>query len=130
MICVKDYDNSYFQSNLKPRNCLHKWHSHDKQVWFRLREVLNVTYWVGQSNESKHSEEKESDRSIEVAAKRWRLRAISQLSITRLHFYLAPPPIDTLAHNKYKTEILNITKNKQSVTTWLHFYLVCNSEKQ
>ena len=106
MICVKDYDNivealSYFQSNLKPRNCLHI--SATLKVWFRLREVLTVTYWVGQSNESKHSEEKESDRSIEVAAKRWRLRAISQLSITRLHFYLPPPPpIDTLAHNKYK----------------------------
>ena len=65
-------------------------HSQDRKVWFRLREVLTVTYWVGQSNESKQSEEKqaESDRSIEVEAKRWRHRAITQLSITPLHFYL------------------------------------------
>ena len=51
--------------------------------------VRSWLWVIGSDNQMKvNIEEIKSDRSIEVVAKRWRLRAISQLSITHLlHFY-------------------------------------------
>ena len=68
------------------------WNIWRKRCDTQVSDCLMARLWlIGCDNQTKvNIEEKqpESDKSIEVGTKRWRLRSISQLPITGLHFYL------------------------------------------
>ena len=107
-----------------------------KLVLVRVRSIM--TYLPGKSNKSKHCIEEnlvQSDRSIEVAAKRWRA-SINQSIVNHSPALLFLPAIDTLLtqnklkyNHKCRLKIL-LCESWIAITWMLQIWFICIYSKE